>query len=264
MVIRAFCFIFLIGIFTIGACFADEKIVRVATLEDYAPFCMLTNEQIGSKQTIPPGNDAVGFKGYCWDVLRESFHDRGYTIQLTVTPWARAMLNVKKGDADILFPTGKNSNRIKIFDYSQEPTNHANFLIYIKTDRQIKWNGLEGLEGLTIGVKRGFNYGDRWKAAIGITKYSIKTISQGFKMLSANRIDGFLGYEYNWDYYIKQTNLTGQFKKLPAFDSSSEYLVALKSNPSGKKFLNAFDLGKKHLMETGRLNAIKMKWFGIH
>ena len=167
--------------------YADKKIVKVATLEDYKPFCMLTSGQNIIQRTIAPGND-IEFTGYCWDVLRESFHVMGYTIQLTVTPWARAMLNVKIGEADILFPTGKNSERLEIFDYSEESTNQANFIVYINKDSYIAWEGLKELKGLSIGVKRGFNYGDKWGAVTGITKYEIKTIAQGFKMLSANRL----------------------------------------------------------------------------
>jgi len=242
--------------------YAEEKIVRVATLEDYAPFCMGTGGDDIAQRTISPGEDIKGFHGYCWDILRESLHAMGYTVHLTVTPWARAMRNVKTGEADILFPAGKNSKRLKILDYSEEPTNEARFLIYIRADRQVKWKGLDGLKDQTIGVKRGFNYGDKWDAASGIIKYEIKTIAQGFKMLSADRIDGFLGYEYNWDYHLKKEKLANQYKKLPAFDSSAEYLVALKTNPKGKLFLNAFDSGKKHLMQNGELKKLKIKWFG--
>ncbi len=262
MFLNRYCPLALIIMMFMSYSYAGEKIVRVATLEDYAPFCMVSAGDTITQQTISPGEDIAGFSGYCWDVLRESLHAMGYTIHLTVTPWARAMLNVKSGEADILFPAGKNSSRLKIFDYSEEPTNKANFLIYTRADRQIEWKGLDGLSGLTIGVKRGFNYGDKWEAASAILKHEIKTIAQGFKMLSADRIDGFLGYEYNWDYHLKKENLTHQYTKLPAFDSSAEYLVALKTNPKGKLFLKAFDSGKRHLIQTGELKRLKFKWFG--
>ncbi|MCG8634790.1 MAG: transporter substrate-binding domain-containing protein [Desulfobacterales bacterium] len=215
-----------------------------------------------SKFMVPPGRDISGFKGYCWDVLRESYHEMGYTIQLTVTPWARAMVNFKSGKADILFPTGKNSERLKIFNYSQEPTNEANFVIYVRADTVLDWKGLDGLKGLAIGVKRDFNYGDRWKQAAGFEKYSVTEISQGFKMLDARRIDGFLGYEYNWDYYLKQKKISGLFKKLPSVGRSAEYPAALKTNPKGQALLDLFDTGKRRLIETGRLAEIKQAWFG--
>jgi len=253
---------FLIALLINAVGYAEEKIVRIATLGDYAPFCIKTGEENISNQIISPDNDISEFKGYCWDVLRESYHEMGYTIQLSVTPWARAMLNLKSGRADILFPTGKNSERLKIFNYSEEPTNEANFIIYIKEDSDIEWKGLDGLKGLTIGVKRDFNYGDKWQEATNIKKYNVTEISQGFKMLNAKRIDGFLGYEYNWDYYLKQKKMNSMYKKLPSVGSTAEYLVSLKNNPNGQALLKAFDVGKRRLIENGKLAKIKNTWFG--
>ncbi len=245
-----------------SAVYAEEKVVRIATLEDYAPFCVKTAEENISNQIISPDHDIPGFEGYCWDVLRESYHEMGYTIQLTVTPWARAMVNLKSGRADILFPTGKNSDRLKIFNYSEEPTNQANFVIYIKADSNIEWKGLDGLKGLSIGVKRDFNYGDRWNKAIDIKKFNVTEISQGFEMLNINRIDCFLGYEYNWDYYLKQKKIKGLYKKLPSIGSTAEYLVTLKNNPNGHALLRAYDIGKRRLIENGKFTKIKNRWFG--
>ncbi|MCG8638371.1 MAG: transporter substrate-binding domain-containing protein [Desulfobacterales bacterium] len=243
-------------------CHSEEKIVRVATLEDYAPFCMKTEPNITNDFMVKPGSDAKGFEGYCWDLLRESFHEMGYTIHLIVSPWARAMRNVKLGKADLLFPAGKNPEREQIFDYSAEPTNSANFLIYVRSGDEIEWTGLDGLGGRLIGVKRGFNYGGMWSSAAGIKIYNVGTIAMGFKMLSAGRIDGFLGYEYNWDYYLSREGTGHKFRKMPVFDTSHEYLVALKKNPNGKELLNVFDTGKKRLVRNGRLDAMRIRWFG--
>lgn len=239
---------------------AQERIVKVATLEDYAPFCMKTGQNTISGAVILPGEDAKGFTGYCWDVVRESYHEMGLTIHLTVAPWPRAMKYLRTGKVDILFPTGKNSERQKMFDYSREFTNQASFLIYVKADSQMAWSGLDSLKGMTIGVKRGFNYGDRWESASGIIKLDVATIAQGFEMLNAGRIQGFLGYEYNWDYFLKQEKATLRYKKLPAFDSCAEYLVALKQNPNGLFFLDAFDTGKNRILLNGKFARIKAAW----
>ena len=41
---------------------AEQNIVRVATLEDYAPFCM-TEGEFEWNQIIQVGEDATGFQG---------------------------------------------------------------------------------------------------------------------------------------------------------------------------------------------------------
>ena len=241
--------------------YAGDKIVKVTTLPDYAPFCE-ANGKYKVNQIIKPGEDTEDFYGYSWDVLRESYHAMGYTIDLSIRPWSRAMRDFKDRKVDILFPAGVNSERKKIFDYSQESINKANFLIYVKADNPIEWNGLESFAGKTVSMKREFNYGDLWNKNRSINKYEVSTILQGFKMLNANRFDGLLGYEYNWDYVLKQQGWKDRFRKLPSFDSTAEYLVTLKSNPNAKNLLKVFDSGKKQLIKNGRLEEIKKKWFG--
>jgi len=239
--------------------YANEKIVKIATLEDYAPFC-ISNQDTPITQTINIGDYGVEFSGYSWDIVRTSFQEMGYTIQLTVVPWARGLEYIQKGKVDLLFPAGKNADREKVFDFPNEYVNKATFVIYLREKDNIKWENLESLKGLTIGVKRKFYYGDKWKEATGIIEYNVKTIEQGFRMLDAKRFDGFLGYEYNWDFVLKKLSWKNKFRKLPVFDSSIEYLVALKTNPKGKKFLKDFDIGKEKLRKNGKLKKIKNKW----
>ncbi len=240
--------------------YCNDKVVTVATLEDYAPFCQIIGDSTPDG-LFHPGSDSRGFEGYSWDVLRESFHEMGFSIKLSVAPWARALKSVQNGTVDILFPTGKNSNRQQIFHYSEQPVNHTNFLIYVRKDYPINWNGLDSLNGLTIGMKRGFNYGDTWESTTNIKKYNISTIIQGFRMLDYNRIDGFVGYETTWDDVLKKKGWGAKYRKLPIFDSTNEYLVALKTNPRSIELLKVFDSGKQTLLQNGKMKKIEDKWF---
>ncbi|MBU2631048.1 MAG: transporter substrate-binding domain-containing protein, partial [Proteobacteria bacterium] len=145
--------------------FSEEKIVSVATLDDYSPYCFpAKNKKACPKDIIPPGSGSAVLQGYSWDILRASFHEMGYTIELHVSPWARAMNDVKSGRVDLLFPAGKNSERERIFTYSKEPVNKVNFLIYIRKDAGLNYAGISSLNNLTIGAMRGWNYGEKLDA----------------------------------------------------------------------------------------------------
>lgn len=241
--------------------YGSDKIVSVVTLGDYAPFSFIVSNSIVEK-VVPPGDKVTGYQGYSWDVLRESFHAMGYTIKLSIAPWPRAMQAFKSGKVDVLFPTGMNDERLKVFDYSLEFINEAKFLFYVRADTPIKWTGLESLKNLVIGVKRGFNYGDKWNSVDYVTKYDVTSTIQGFKMLDKGRIDGFIGYENTSDYILKQQGWNQKFTKTPSFDSSKEYVVVLKTNPNGQEFLQDFDTGKQKLIQSGRLEEIENFWFG--
>lgn len=72
---------------------------------------------------------------------------------------------------------------------------------------------------------------------------------------------GFSGYELNWDIFLKQKNWENRYKKLPSFDLSEEYVVALKKNPLALEILDNFDKGKKRIVGNGKLTRITGKWF---
>ena len=247
--------------FILSNVFASEKTVSVSTLYGYPPYCFIKgNAEKELKEVISKGSDSPEFQGYSWDVIRESLHQMGYIINLNVMSWSSAMDKVKDGTVEIIFPAGKNAEREKIFLYSQEPVNEAEFLVYVRKDSDIKWEGLKSLNGLTIGVMKDFNYGDRWKAQISIKKHEVNDIIEGFKMLDYKEIDGFAGYEDSWDYAIKQEGWKENFKKLPVFDSTAEYLAGLKSNKQVPKILEDFDTGKKQIIKNGKFEEIVKKW----
>jgi len=247
-------------------CFASAvsgqtKLVTVATLDEYSPYCYPHDApRYKKRDIIAPGSDSARLQGFSWDILRESFHEMGYTIELKVSPWARAMNAVKTGNMDLLFPTGKTKARETIFYYSKEPVNQVDFLIYVRPDSPIRWEGLNSLNNLTIGVMRGWNYGETWKTNNLIKKMPVNRIIQGFKMLDSKRLDGLAGYEIIFDYALKKARMKVPFKKLPVFDSSAEYVVGLKNNEQVIEIITDFDKGRKRIVQNGKYSQIKKKW----
>lgn len=239
---------------------ATEKVVSIASLEDYAPLVYLANSG-ATAGTLAPGKHSENVMGYSWDLLRESYHTMGYTIQYVIVPWARAMSFVKQGQVDILFPTGKNAQRQQVFHYSRQPVNQVKYVLYVQQNSPLIWRGLDSLKNLTIGLKRGFNYGADWQNPEHINTFEVGKIPNGFQMLSKGHIHGFLGYEMNWDHVIRQNNWQHKYKKLATLGTSREYLVALKSNPKSLELLRAYDDGINKLQQSGRLKQLKQKWF---
>ncbi|WP_181870063.1 ABC transporter substrate-binding protein [Halomonas sp. DQ26W] len=241
---------------------AEESRVRIATLYDYPPYGFYKDGKAPpiSEVVIPPGSDSARFHGYSWDIVRESFHAQGYTIELVITHWARALASVRQGEVDLLYPTGMNTERLAYFSYSETPVNDAAFLVYVNHEADIDWQGLASLNGKTIGMVRGYNFGDEWAEREGISKYPLNSIEQGFRMLQRGRLDGFAGYETNWDHVLKEMGLQGEFDKLPEFGASREYVVGLKDNPDTERLLSDFDAGLQAIQESGEYQRIIERW----
>jgi len=243
--------------------FGSDKVVSVVSLVDYAPYVFTEGNQpiVGVTSTE---NSTKLVSGYSWDVFKESFHVMGYSIEYTIVPWSRAIKLLEYGHTDLLFPISKSDERLRIFDYSKESINVVDYVIYLLKNSALKWKEYESLKGQIIGVKRGFNYGEKWKYLNTVTKYDIGNILQGFQMLEKGHIDGFMGYEESWDYVLKQEGLEQKFRKTPILGSALEYVVSLKGIGESSKLLDVYNEGKRKIIENGRLDELKRKWFGLN
>jgi len=242
----------------------SEKVVKVASLEDYAPFVFVTNKTAKGVSGVVSGQgQKKSVDGFSWEVFRDSFLVMGYSIEFTIVPWARAVNLLKSGYSDVLFPMGKNRDRLQHFHFSQESVNQVDFVIYVPKNGSFEWRGLTSLQNRVIGVKRGFNYGDEWQAFTSVKKYEIGKIVNGFKMLDQGHIDGFIGYKQSWDYVLQQQGWENKFKEIPVFQPSREFVVSLNTRPKAMALLDIYDKGKRKLIKSGRLAELNKKWFGV-
>lgn len=246
------------------ALMAADKVVRVVSLEDYAPFVFVANkENKGVAGIVSQQDQGEAVDGFSWEVFRDSFLAMGYSIKFTIVPWARAVDTLKSGRADVLFPMGRNKERLQLFRFSRETVNKIDFVLYVTKNSKFSWQGLTSLENKIIGVKRGFNYGDQWNALTSVKKYDIGKIANGFRMLAQGHLDGFIGYKQSWDYVLKQHGWENKFREIPVFQPAHEFVVSLDNQAHAVALLDVYDKGKQKLIESGRLVELNKKWFGV-
>ncbi len=254
-------FIFiLIILFTGKPVSGSDKLVRLATLPDFPPFSFVVEDYEHKPEIIGPGSDSNRLFGSSWDIVRESFHAMGYTIELNIMPWKRALALTEKCKIDILFPAGKSRAREKSYLYPSEPINTINYVIYVRPDSRLKWEGPASLKGLEIGVKKGWTYGDEWHNADHFKKFNVDGVLQGFKMLDKKRLDALAGYEEVYDYILKQIKWKRQYKKLTFFGGSLEYPIGCRTSSRVRKLLDDFVRGKQKLKRNGVLEEITRRW----
>lgn len=252
--------IFVLFVLSAGAQGAD-KTVTLATLTDFAPYCFpKENAAYIPVEYIPPGSDSAQLQGYSWDVVRESFHAMDYTIRLLVVPWERGVHYLANGKVDCIFPANKTVEREQEYAFSGEFVDQIETVIYMRKDADFTWQGLESLEGLSIGFVRGWSYGKRWEGMSRISKESTDSIAQGFEMLGKGRLVGLAGYRRPYDHVLKVAGLSQKFKVIGQFDTIDEYLMGRKGNTQILIMLDAFDAGKRKIRESALLQQIEDKW----
>lgn len=248
-------------LFVAGVCYGGEKTVSLATLTDFAPLCFpKENAPSLAVENIPPGTDSRQLQGYGWDVVRESFHAMGYTIRLHVVPWERGMHYLSRKKVDGIFPANHTLEREKEHAFSRNYVDEIKMVIYTPADSKIVWQGLQSLNDLQVGFVRGWSYGKSWEAMEKIIKEPTDTITQGFDLLAKGRLAGVAGYQLPYDYELRKTKRTDEFKIIGHFDTVAEYLMVRKNDRNGLLILDVFDSGRNTIGGNGVLSMIETKW----
>ena len=253
--------IMLFILFAPSSLFATEKIVTLATLTDFVPFCFKKDQAVEiSGEIIPPGEDSMQLQGYSWDVVRESYHAMGYAIKLYVVPWERAAHYLNTGKVDAIFPANRTMEREKSYLFSRGVVDEMRMVIYIPFASTLEWNGLESVNGLRIAAVRGWAYGEKWENNRHIIKEKTDSILQSFEVLDKNRLTGVVGYEAAYDYALRHEKIFHKYRKVGPFETLYEYLMSNREPAGGALVLDAFDRGREMIGANGTLTTITEKW----
>lgn len=240
---------------------ATEKIVNLATLTDFIPFCFRKADTAAVHgEIIPPGSDSVQLQGYAWDVVRESFHAMGYGIRLEVVPWERVIHYLNTGKVDAAFPAIDTAVRLESYMFSSKPVDVMRMVLYLRQDSTLRWHDLESLHGQRVAAVRGWSYGNRWEENTKIVKERTDTVLQGFNLLDKRRLTAVIGYEAVYDYALKEQGIRHLYRKVGPIEVVSEYMMGRKDDPASATAISIFDQGWAKIEENGVLDRIAGKW----
>ncbi len=93
-------------------------------------------------------------------IVEMLFEKADISLALKFLPFKRAYEYVKTGNSEIdgLFNFYKTKERLNFFDYT-EPVINNPLVFFVRKDSMLKYNRLEDLKGLKVGVMRGYTYG---------------------------------------------------------------------------------------------------------
>lgn len=134
-------------------------------------------------------------RGFIVDITRWVLVDMQYPAHFKLLPWNRAYNNALKAKMAII-GLSKNSNRLKIFDYS-DPLYFGNLMIVVKKGHEFDFQTVLDLQGKRIGASHGASYGDVYDQALLNKIFEVEPHENpvhGLKLVLNNRIDAvFIG-----------------------------------------------------------------------
>lgn len=222
---------------------AGKKKVIIATL-DYPPYV--------SKSL--PG------KGWTWEVAQKAFESQGFSAELHIVPWARAVHMTKSGEVDALFIANQTPERNKWAIFSDQVGVEASVL-WKRRDRQYPFEKLGDLKGLKIGGLRS-SAQMQFLTDAGIAVYTLNDFSHGIKMLNAGRLDLVLADKLVLTHLLN--SMPPKIKESldyidPPVHVAGFHLAVSRKTPNSAEIVEAFNKGLKEIHENGIYDDILRK-----
>ncbi len=183
------------------------------------------------------------------------FDQTDFKPHLVGLPWRRCM---KLGQNAMAGVAGayKNSERIKVFDYS-DAIWEERLLYYNLKEDSFNFTDIQSLKGKHVGLMDGWSYGEDLDKVIKNGLFQAHIIDghdQIFRMISMKRLDGTIIDEVSARIILKRNQLEGKFKgsKNPVAVNSAYLIFNKKQNR--KELVDKFNKAMRKLKASGEFN----------
>ncbi|WP_373988722.1 substrate-binding periplasmic protein [Duganella sp. BuS-21] len=129
-------------------------------------------------------------------LLNEVERELGIVFELRMYPWARAERYALDGTA-LIFGLPKSADRLRALRYS-EVAAYNKLWIVTRSDATFRFNTIEDLRGKSVGLVRGYDYGEEVERARGTifrTDENIASRSTRLTRLMLKRVDAVLLFQ---------------------------------------------------------------------
>ncbi|AZZ91948.1 transporter substrate-binding domain-containing protein [Hahella sp. KA22] len=205
-------------------------------------------------------NDPDG--GVAVSLAREAFSRSGFTLEMNIMPWARAIDGVKNAKYDVLIGTWWTKERTEFLDYS-EPylTNEIKF-IKRKGD-PFEYNGMDSLTGKSVGIVRGYGYGDEFLNATNFKRPETADFLPNVKKVVSGRVDLTLEDELVARSQIakEEPGLIDQIEFTQnALNANTLHVTCGLANAKHEEIINALNKGMAAMKADGTFDQILKKY----
>lgn len=213
---------------------------------------------LGNEKIAPIIYEENGIaKGVVVDIAKELGKKIGYKIEVKAMSWEEAQYKVLVGEADALLQINPNSEREKIYDFSDELL-ESEFLIFIKGGN----NSIEtanNLKNKTVGVEYGGYPYHLLQKYDGINIMIITDWKIGFGMIKSGELDAIVMDRWIGEYELAHSKVRGIKVIEEPIETKYSRIAVKKGN---KELLNLINAGLKEMKEDGTMTDILDNWQG--
>lgn len=202
-------------------------------------------------------------QGMTVELVTAAFMAMGIEARFEVLPYARCMAQTRSGALVACFNTTRTALIENDYLWPARPMFQERFLIYARADDPHPGPPLQvrDLEGQTVAVTRGYEYGSEFDANARIQRVVTTHDENNFLLLLRGRARYTLAPDANTRLLLQRhPELAGKFKVVGALSYFGIYTTFSRRHPDAPRALAAFDEGMRLINANGLARAIQERW----
>ncbi|MDG1580662.1 transporter substrate-binding domain-containing protein [Pseudomonas sp. GOM6] len=148
------------------------------------------------------------------DLLRELEKRTGLRFEIRLQPWARALEDMRSGQADLMTGLARTPEREQYIDYLEPSYYGCAPRFYGAPQRAESLVSYQQLQGLRIGYVLQSVYFEPFDSDTSLLKVGVKNEDQLLKMLLRGRVELLIGTDCQVDYQLRDAQLAQRLVKL--------------------------------------------------
>ena len=231
---------------------------------------LLWTSSLGAQQTItivfeewPPYQYTKDDKviGIDTEVVEEACRRMGITPKFRSLPWARALEEVKEGDADAIFSIGYPDQHPFLY-FPETPISAQRSVLFVRKDSTLQVKDIRDLEGKTVGVVQDNFYGDLFDTNQKILRDASSNQKMVFDKLLAERYEVMITFDLVGLFLIKENQIADQVKMLDYIvDDQPTYVGFSKAKGAqAEQLAKQLSTVLEQLRQEGVLETVRNKY----
>jgi polar amino acid transport system substrate-binding protein len=200
-------------------------------------------------------------QGMTHDIVRAAFAAVGIEVRFEVLPYARCMAETKAGTLVACFDTIRSPTVADAYLWPALPMFEIQYMIFARADASAKGLRARDLEGHTVAVTNGYEYGAAFDTNPRIKRVVTMQDERNFRMVLLQRAQYTVTTEENARLlFARQTDLQGQFKVVGALEPEGIFMVFSRRHPLAERLRLRFEEGLSAIIKSGQRKAIQDSW----
>lgn len=213
---------------------------------------------VGNKSLAPIVYEEKGTaKGIVVDIVKALEEKTSYNIQIQAIDWTEAQDKVLAGEADALIQINPNTDREKLYDFSDELL-ESEFSIFTRSGINYI-NSVDDLTNRSVGVEEGGYANHLLRRYDGINIITIPNVKTGFQMINSGELDAIVTDRWIGEYELAQSGIKGIQIVSQPIETQYSRIAVKKGN---EELLNIINDGLREIKEDNTMNEIINLWRG--